>query len=78
MGDTVWDGANRTLFKTPKLKNYQRWRNVVRGKRTCTADMCLALDVQEENHTAPLIENLCASIAKKKSFTCGRTNSNIS
>ena len=54
MGDAVWDGANRTLFKTPDLKNYQPWRSVVRGKRTCTADMCVALDVQEENHSGPI------------------------
>ena len=60
MGDTVWDGANRTLFKTPNLKNYQPWRNVVKGKKKCTADMCVVLDVQEENHSGPIDGKLFA------------------
>ena len=56
----MWDGANRTLFKTPDLKNYQPWRNVVGGKRMCTTDMCVALDVQEENYSDPIDRNLNA------------------
>ena len=68
MGDTVWDGANRTLFKTPNLKNYQRWCNVVRGKRTCTADMCVALDVQEENHSGPIDRKLIAQALQKRNL----------
>ena len=78
MGDTVWDGANRILFKTPDLKNYQPYRNMVRGKRTCTADLCVALDVQEENHFGPIDRKLIAQALQKKSFTCGRIDSNIS
>ena len=65
MGDTVWDGVNRTLFKTPELKNYQSRRNVVREKWTCTADMCVALDVQEENHSAPIDRKLIAQALQK-------------
>ena len=68
MGDTVWDGANRTLVKTPDLKNYQPWRNVVRGKRTCTADICVALDVQEENHSGPIDRKLIAQVLQKRNL----------
>ena len=68
MGDSVWDGPNRTLFKTPDLKNYQPWRNVVRGKRTCTADMCVALDVQEENHSGPIDRKLIAQALQKRNL----------
>lgn len=49
-----WDGVSKTLFKTPDLSNYQPWRNVARGKRTCTADMCVAQDVQQENQSAAI------------------------
>ena len=65
MEDTVWDGANRTLFKTPELKNYQPWRNVVRDKRTCTADMCVALDVQVENRSGPIDRKLITQALQK-------------
>ena len=61
----MWDGVNRTLFKTPELKNYQPRRNVVREKWTCTADMCVALDVQEENHSAPIDRKLIAQALQK-------------
>lgn len=54
IGDAVWDGQNKTLFKIPDLSNYQPWRQVVRGKRICTTDMCIAQDVQLENHSAPV------------------------
>ena len=64
----MWDGANRTLFKTPDLKNYQPWCNVVRGKRTCTADMCVALDVQEENHSGPIDRKLIAQALQKRNL----------
>ena len=62
MGDTVWDGANRTLFKfkIPSLKNYQPWRNMASGKRTRTANMCVAPDVQEENHSGLIDRKLIA------------------
>ena len=69
MGDTVWDGADRTLFKTPDLKNYQPWRYVVRGKRTCTTDMCVALDVQEENHSDPIDRKLIAQALQKRNLS---------
>ena len=62
----MWDGANRTLFKRPDLKNYQPWRNVVRGKRTCNADMCVVLDVQEENHSGPIDRKLIAQALQKR------------
>ena len=68
MRDTVWDGANRTLFKTLDLNNYQPCRNVVRGKRTCTVDMCVALDVQEENHFGLIDRKLIAQALQKKIF----------
>ena len=68
MAGTVWDGANRTLFKTPDLKNYEPWRNVVRGKRTCTADMCVALDVQKENHSDPIDRKIIAQALQKRIF----------
>ena len=64
----MWDGPNRTLFKTPDLKNYQAWRNVVRGKRMCTADMCVALDVQEENHSGPIDRKLIAQALQKRNL----------
>ena len=68
MGDSVWDGANRTLFKTSDLKNYQPWPNVIRGKRTCTADMCVTLDVQEENHSGPIDRKLIVQALQKRSL----------
>ena len=68
MAGTVWDGANRTLFKTPDLKNYEPWRNVVRGKRTCTADMCVTLDVEEENHSDPIDRKIIAQALQKKNL----------
>ena len=54
MGDPVWDGDNKTLFKTPDLSNYQPRINLLRGKRTCIADICVAQDVQQENKSAPI------------------------
>lgn len=50
MGDAVWDRANKTLFKSPDLCEYELWRQTVCGKQTCTVDMCIALNVQKENH----------------------------
>ena len=68
MEDTVWDGASRTTFKTPDLKNYKPWRNVARCKRTRTADMCVALDVQEENHSGPIDRKLIAQALQKRNL----------
>ena len=62
------DGANRTLFKRPDLKNYEPWRNVVRGKRTCTADICVALDVEEENHSDPIDRKIIAQALQKRNL----------
>ena len=62
------DGVNRTLFKTPDLKNCQPWCNVVRGKRTCTGDMCVALDLQEENHPCPIDRKLIAQELQKRNL----------
>ena len=62
------DGSNRILFKTPDLKNYQPWRNVARGTRTCTMDMCVALDVQEENHSGPVDRKLIAQALQKRNL----------
>ena len=68
MGDIVCDGSNRILFKTPDLKNYQPWRNVARGTRTCTVDMCVALGVQEENHSGPVDRKLIAQALQKRNL----------
>lgn len=55
MRDSVWYGENRTLFESPDISTYQPWRTVARGKRTCTADLCIVEDVQQENNkSAPL------------------------
>ena len=54
MGDAVWDGANKTLFKSPDLSEYRPWKQTVCGKRTCTADMCIAQDAQQESKAAPI------------------------
>lgn len=55
MGDSVRYGENRTLFESPDISTYQPRRTVDRGKRTCTADLCIPEDVQQENNTsAPL------------------------
>ena len=40
-------------------------RVVVRGKMTCTVDMCVALDVQEENHSSPIDRKLIAQALQK-------------
>ena len=40
-------------------------RIVVRGKMTCTVDMCVALDVQEENHSSPIDRKLIAQALQK-------------
>ena len=54
MGDTVWHEQNYTLFKTPNICNYQPWRTVVSGNRTCTVDMCTAQEVQQKEKSAPV------------------------
>ena len=54
MGDLVWYGQNKTLFKSPDVSDYQPWRKTARGKATCTTDICIAQDVQQENHSAPI------------------------
>ena len=54
MGETVWDGRNHTLYETPDLSHYQPRRTAARGKRTCTADMCIAQDVQLHEKSAPI------------------------
>ena len=68
MGDTVRNGANRTPFKTPDPKNHQPWRNAARGKRTCTADMFVALNVQEENHSGPIDRKLIVQALQKRNL----------
>ena len=70
MGNTVWDEANRTLFKfkIPNLKNYQPWRNVASGKRTRTANMCVVLHVQEENHSGLIDRKLIAQALQKRNL----------
>ena len=75
MEDTVRDGANKTPFKTPDPKNHQPWCNAARGERTCTLDTCAALHAQEENWPN-WYKIHGADIAKKKSFTCARIDSN--
>ena len=52
--DTVWDGDNKTLLKSLDVSSYQPWRQVARGKYTCTANITIAQDVQLENHSAPI------------------------
>ena len=54
MGDNVWDGANKTLFKSSDLSKYRPWTVTARGKSTCTAGMSIAQDVQLENQAAPI------------------------
>ena len=68
MGDTVWDGENRTLFESPDLSKYQPWRNFVRGKRTCTADWCITQDVQQEQHSEPLNRKNIAEALHKRNM----------
>ena len=60
MCDTMLDGAIRTLLETLDFKNYQPWRNVVREKITCTADICAKLDFRDENHCDPIFRKLTA------------------
>ena len=72
MGETVWNGKNPTLFETPNLSKYQPWHNVVRGKRTCTAKLCIAQDVQQEQHLEPLDRKNIAEALHKRNVTCGR------
>ena len=36
------------------ISDYQPWRQTARGKATCTTDMCIAQDVQQENHSVPI------------------------
>ena len=47
-------GANKILFKSPDLLTYQPWKEVVCGNRTCTADMCIAQDVQQQDQSTPI------------------------
>ena len=53
---------------TGPYSNYQPWRNVVRDKRTCTANMCEALDVEEENHFGPIDTKFIALALQKEIF----------
>ena len=39
---------------------------MVRDKRTCTADMCVALGVQEENHYDPIDRKLIVQALQKR------------
>ena len=41
-------------------------RNVVRGKRTCTADMCVVLDVQKENDSGLIDRKLIPYVLQKR------------
>ena len=68
MKDAVWDSANKTLFKFPDLSDYQPWTQVVRVKRTCTADMCLAQDVQQENQETPIDRKDIAQALHKRNI----------
>ena len=68
MGDLVWDGQNKTLFKSPDVSDYQPWRQTVRGKRTCTTDTCIAQDVQQENHSAPIDRKDIATALHKRNL----------
>ena len=68
MGETVWDGENPTLFETPNLSKYQPWHNVVRGKRTCTANLCIAQDVQQEHHLESLDRKNIAEALHKRNM----------
>ena len=67
-GITVWDGANKILFKISNLSNYQPWRNIVRGKRTCTFDMCVAQDVQQQSNSAPIDRKDIAQALHSRNF----------
>lgn len=68
MGDPVWDGQYKTLFKSSDVSDYHPWRQAVRGKRTCTADMCIAQDVQQENHSAPIDRKDIATALYKRNL----------
>ena len=46
------------LGQAHDLKNYQPWHNAARGKRTRTADMCVALDAQQQNYSGPIDRKL--------------------
>lgn len=54
MAETVWNGRKETLYNTPDISSYQPWRTLVWGKRTCTADMCIAQDIRVEEKSAPI------------------------
>ena len=43
-------------------------RNVVRGKRTCTADMCVVLDVQKENDSGLIDRKLIPYVLQKRNL----------
>ena len=68
MGETVWDGQNRAIFDTPDLTNYQPWRNVVRGKHTCTGDICVAQDRHFEENSLPINRKNIATTLHKWSL----------
>ena len=69
MGNSKWDGENRTLFETPDITNYQPWQTVVRGKRTSTVDMYIAQFVQQENKSAPLDRKDVAQVLHKGTYS---------
>ena len=54
-------------IRPQKLSTMAR-RIVVRGKMTCTVDMCVALDVQEENHSSPIDRKLIAQALQKRNL----------
>ena len=68
MGDAIGDGANKTLFKSPDPSEYQPWRQEVRGKRTCTADMFIVQDVQQENHATSIDRKDIAQALHKRNL----------
>ena len=68
MGYVVWGGANKSLFKSPDISDYQPWRQVVPGKRTCTADVSIAQDVKQENQATPIDSKNVAQALHKRNL----------
>ena len=63
-----WDGVNATIYGAPDISTYQPWQVSVKGRKTCTADLCILMNEASENKQALPNRQMIAKALEKESL----------
>lgn len=63
-----WDGVNATIYGAPDISTYQPRKVSVKGRKTCTADLCILMNEASENKQALSNRQMIAKALEKENL----------